>query len=103
MRDEATLRISAGAESVAGPLVSAMAARAGLTLQQLDELEMAVDFVLSEVAARRELRMLVGAGALTVRIVPVSPEWAARTQGLLSQLVARVVAADGALELLARG
>jgi hypothetical protein len=101
MRDEATLRISAGAESAAGPLVTAMAARAGLTLQELDELEMAVELVLSEGPANRELVLVADEGSLAITIRPVSERWAARVQGLLTQLVAGVASGDGGLELRA--
>jgi hypothetical protein len=79
------------AEAVVGPVLVAIGARAGLTVQQLDELELAAELLLRGCAGR-EVTVEIGRvdGEVRVSVMPVAERWAARRSALLGELAGRI-------------
>jgi hypothetical protein len=91
-------------EAIAGPLVAAVAARAGLTVQELDELQMAVEMVMrGRGETETTMRIHVESGRLTIEVAPVPAGWAARRRTLLETLAGRMSLDGDRVELRAGG
>jgi hypothetical protein len=101
---ELRLAPAAPAETVASPLLTAMGARAGLTIQALDELQMAVEMLLH---GRREgvttVQIRIDGRALVVSIAPVPAARSRPRAQILEQLAGRVAVDGEKVELRAGG
>ena len=104
--DTVELRLGPGMRgtAVAGPLVLALGSRAGLTVQQLDELELAVDMLLR---GRGEgvatITMMLEGGSLVVLLQPIAEEFTRRRTSILEQLAGRLRVEGERVELRAGG
>jgi hypothetical protein len=102
-RDRVQLRIRGIApESVVGPILTAMGARAGLTIQQLDELEMATELLLRGCTEPPvTVVMEHQQGELRISVAPLAERWALRRSGILGELAGRVAVEGDRAELRA--
>jgi hypothetical protein len=82
-------------EAVVGPVLTAMGARAGLTIQQLDELELATELLLRGcVGSPVSVIISLADHELRVSVGPLAERWALRRSGILEEL-AGAVRVDG--------
>jgi hypothetical protein len=104
--DTVELRLGPGSrgDAVAGPLVLALGSRAGLTVQQLDELELAVEMLLRHRGdAPATVTIAVEGDALVLAVSPVPEEVARRRSAILEQLAGRIELSGERVELRAGG
>jgi hypothetical protein len=102
--DTVQLRLGPGTRgtAVAGPLVLALGSRAGLTVQQLDEVELAVEMLLRGRGERpATITISVDGSALVLAISPVPEDFARRRAGILEQLAGRLRVEGERVELRA--
>jgi hypothetical protein len=100
------LRLGAGTRgaAVAGPLVLALGSRAGLTVQELDEVELALELLLrGRCDGPATVTIAVDDGSLVVTIAPVAEEFTRRRAALLTQLAGRLSVDGDRVELRAGG
>jgi hypothetical protein len=102
--DRVELRVvGVPAEAVAGPILTAMGARAGLTVQQLDELEMATELLVRGCTGPPVTIVIEHSdGQLRVSVAPIAPSWAERRTALLGELAGFVEVDGERAELRAR-
>ena len=94
-------RLSAAAPQVAvlGPLALVMGSRAGLSLEQIDDLAMAIELVVRHRRDERGAEFWAQDGTLEVFISEVDQAWLERHQGMLSVLVSEAEQDAGGLTL----
>jgi len=104
--DTVELRLGPGTRGdvVAGPLVLALGSRAGLTVQELDEVELALDMLLrGRGDAPATITIAVEGEALVLAVSPVPEDVARRRTGILEQLAGRIELSGERVELRAGG
>ncbi|MDX6591996.1 MAG: hypothetical protein QOJ13_1192 [Gaiellales bacterium] len=85
------------------PLLLAAGARAGLSLEQIDDLAMAIELVLAH-ASPDDLRaeISIAPGDLQIALMPVDLVWVERRRTMFDALVAEVGGDSGRVMLRAR-
>lgn len=90
---EIRVRLSADAPRAAvfQPLLLVAGSRAGLSLEQIDDLSMAIELVLGQ-GATEDLRaeISIAPGDLQIALRPVDSGWVQRRRGVLDALVTEV-------------
>jgi hypothetical protein len=94
-------RLSAAAPQVAvlGPLALVMGSRAGLSLEQIDDLAMAIELVVRHRRDERGAEFWAEEGMLEVFISEVDQAWLERHQGMLAVLVSETELDAGGVRL----
>ena len=94
-------RLSAAAPQVAvlGPLALVMGSRAGLSLEQIDDLAMAIELVVRHRRDERGAEFWAQDGTLEVFISEVDQAWLERHQGMLAVLVSETELDAGGVRL----
>jgi hypothetical protein len=102
---EIRVRLSADAPRTAvfQPLLLVAGARAGLSLEQIDDLSMAIELLLAH-GAPDDLRaeISISPGELQIALMPVDVAWVERRRPMFDALVAEVGGDSGRVMLRAR-
>jgi hypothetical protein len=96
-------RLSAEAPQVEvlTPLALVLGARVGLSIEQIDDLAMAVELLVRhQPTIARDARFSISEGGLEVALSGIDPEWLERRTPMLEVLVSQVIGDPGGVRLL---
>ena len=98
-------RLAAGSPQaqVLAPLALVLGTRAGLTIEQIDDLVLALELIVRGQPSGRSAELVAGGGDLEVTLTAVDPGWLEEHRRMLAVLVTDVEQRDEDLKLRAAG
>jgi hypothetical protein len=94
-------RLAAGSPQaqVLTPLALVMGSRAGLSLEQIDDLSLALELIVRGAPAERWAHLRAGDGEIEITLSTVDPAWLDERRSMLEVLVGELTADDGGVQL----
>jgi hypothetical protein len=98
-------RLAAGSPQaqVLAPLALVLGSRAGLPIERIDELVLALELVVRGQPSGRSAELVAGGSDLEVTLTRVDPDWLEAHRGMLAVLVTEVEQRDEDLRLRVAG